>query len=124
MLLFGSMTLMMGAMEDGMTGGLEDQKWDAMVNVPFGGEGAVIEWAEENGAEHETMLVFPGNAQGDSRTFLAYGLDRVSTENNAMIRLNLKDGSLPVASASPTQVLVDEGTMVFLDWEVGDTQTI
>ena len=124
MLLFGSMTLMMGSMEDIMTGSLEDQKWDAMVNVPFGGEGGVIEWAEENGAEHETMLVFPGNALGDSRTFLAYGLDRVSTENDAMIRLNLKEGTLPVASAATTQVLVDEGTMVFLDWEVGDTQRI
>ena len=124
MLLFGSMMLMMGSMEDIMTGSLEDQKWDAMVNVPFGGEGNVIEWAEENNAEHETMLVFPGNAQGDSRMFLAYGLDRVSTENDAMIRLNLKEGSLPVASATTTQVLVDEGTMVFLDWEVGDTQTI
>ena len=66
MLLFGSMTLMMGSMDE-LFIGVEDQNWDAQVNVPPGGENAVIEWAENSGAPHESMLVFPGNAEGDSR---------------------------------------------------------
>jgi putative ABC transport system permease protein len=123
MLIFGTMSLMMGSMGD-LMGAIEDQNWDAQVNVPFGGEDAVIEWAEENGADHESMLVFPGNAEGDTRQFLAYGLDVISTGDDAMSPLNLKEGSLPVAGAPTTQVLVDEGTMMFLEWEVGQTQTV
>ena len=122
MLIFGTMSLMMDSM--GEVFGVDGQNWDAQVNVPFGGEDAVIGWAEENGAIHESMLVFPGNAEGDTRQFLAYGLDVISTGDDAMLPLNLLEGSLPVAGATTTQVLVDEGTMMFLEWEVGQTQTV
>jgi putative ABC transport system permease protein len=122
MLIFGTMSLMMDSM--GEVFGVDGQNWDAQVNVPFGGEDAVIGWAEENGVDHESMLVFPGNAEGDTRQFLAYGLDVISTGDDAMLPLNLLEGSLPVAGATITQVLVDEGTMMFLEWEVGQTQTV
>jgi len=122
MLIFGTMSLIMDSM--GEVFGVDGQNWDAQVNVPFGGEDAVIGWAEENGAIHESMLVFPGNAEGDTRQFLAYGLDVISTGDDAMLPLNLLEGSLPVAGATPTQVLVDEGTLMFLEWEVGQTQTV
>ena len=122
MLIFGTMSLMMDSM--GEVFGVDGQNWDAQVNVPFGGEDAVIEWAEENGASHESMLVFPGNAEGDTRQFLAYGLDVISTGDDAMLPLNLLEGALPVAGVTTTQVLVDEGTMMFLEWEVGQTQTV
>ncbi len=122
MLIFGTMSLMMDSM--GEVFGVDGQNWDAQVNVPFGGEDAVIGWAEENGAGHESMLVFPGNAEGDTRQFLAYGLDVISTGDDAMLPLNLKEGSLPASGATITQVLVDEGTMIFLEWEVGQTQTV
>ena len=122
MLIFGTMSLMMDSM--GEVFGVDGQNWDAQVNVPFGGEDAVIGWAEENGAGHESMLVFPGNAEGDTRQFLAYGLDVISTGDDAMLPLNLLEGALPVAGVTTTQVLVDEGTMMFLEWEVGQTQTV
>ena len=122
MLIFGTMSLMMDSM--GEVFGVDGQNWDAQVNVPFGGEDAVIGWAEENGAIHESMLVFPGNAEGDTRQFLAYGLDVISTGDDAMLPLNLLEGSLPVAGATTIQVLVDEGTLMFLEWEVGQTQTV
>ena len=122
MLIFGTMSLIMDSM--GEVFGVDGQNWDAQVNVPFGGEDAVIGWAEENGASHESMLVFPGNAEGDTRQFLAYGLDVISTGDDAMLPLNLLEGSLPVAGATTIQVLVDEGTLMFLEWEVGQTQTV
>jgi len=122
MLIFGTMSLMMDSM--GEVFGVDGQNWDAQVNVPFGGEDAVIGWAEENGASHESMLVFPGNAEGDTRQFLAYGLDVISTGDDAMLPLNLLEGSLPVAGATTIQVLIDEGTLMFLEWEVGQTQTV
>ena len=125
MLIFGSMILMMATMEDSVLGGLEDnQNWDARVNVPFGGEADVIDWAEERGADHESMLLFPGNPVNDSRYFLASGLDTLSTENDAMMGLNLKDGSIPEAGSATTQVLIDEGLRFFLGWDVGQTQTV
>jgi len=122
MLIFGTMSLIMDSM--GEVFGVDGQNWDAQVNVPFGGEDAVIGWAEENGVSHESMLVFPGNAEGDTRQFLAYGLDVISTGDDAMLPLNLLEGSLPVAGATTIQVLIDEGTLMFLEWEVGQTQTV
>ena len=70
------------------------------------------------------MLVFPGNAEGDTRQFLAYGLDIISTADDAMIPIELVDGILPEPGAEIPEVLVDEGTMLFLEWEVGQIQTI
>jgi putative ABC transport system permease protein len=125
MLIFGSMALMMGTMEDAVVGNVRDnQNWDAQVVVPFGGEVAVNEWADERGASHESMLVFPANSEGDTRYLLTYGLDTVSTNENSMIVLDLKEGALPVANSEVTQVLVDEGLQHFLDWQIGQTQTI
>jgi putative ABC transport system permease protein len=125
MLIFGSMTLMMGTMEDAVVGNVENnQNWDAQVVVPLGGEVAVNEWADERGASHELLLVFPANPEGDNRYLLTNGLDTVSTNDNSMIVLDLKDGDLPVANSEVTQVLVDEGLQHFLDWQIGQTQTI
>ncbi len=122
MLIFGTMSMMMDSMGNLVSGA--NQNWDAQVNVPFGGEGEVIEWAEENGADFETMLVFPGNAEGDTRQFLAYGLDVISTGDDAMVPINLVEGQLPSSGADTPNVLVDEGTMLFLEWEVGQKQNV
>ena len=116
------MSMMMDSMEDLVSGA--DQNWDAQVNVPFGGEAAVIEWAEGNDADYEAMLVFPGNAEGDTRQFLAYGLDVISTADDAMIPIELVEGKLPALGAGTPEVIVDEGTMLFLEWEIGQTQTV
>ena len=125
MLIFGSMTLMMGTMEDAIVGNVEEnQNWDAEVVVPIGGEAAVSEWADERGANYEWKLAFPANPEGDTRYILANGLDSISTNDNSMIVLNLKEGSLPVPNSEITQVLVDEGLQYFLDWQIGQTQTI
>ena len=122
MLIFGTMSMMMDSMENLVSGA--DQNWDAQVNVPFGGEAAVIEWAEGNDADYEAMLVFPGNAEGDTRQFLAYGLDVISTADDAMIPIELVEGKLPALGAGTPEVIVDEGTMLFLEWEIGQTQTV
>ena len=125
MLIFGSMTLMMATMEDAVVGNVENnQNWDAQVDLPFGGEAAVNEWADERGAPHESMLVFPANPEGDMRYLLTYGLDTVSTNENSMIVIDLKEGTLPASNSEVTQVLVDEGLQHFLDWQIGQTQTI
>ena len=125
MLIFGSMTLMMDTMEDAIVGNVEDnQNWDAEVAVPFGGEVEISEWAEERGANYEWKLAFPANPEGDTRYLVANGLDTISTSHDSMVVLEIKEGSLPSANSDVTQVLIDEGLQYFLDWQIGQTQTI
>ncbi|MBH33437.1 MAG: hypothetical protein CMB75_03450 [Euryarchaeota archaeon] len=125
MLIFGSMTLMMGTMEDAIVGNVEEnQNWDAEVVIPFGGEGDVGQWAGEKGANYELKLSFPANPKGDTRYLSVTGLDSISTNENSMIVLDLKEGSLPAANSEIIQVLVDEGLQHFLNWQVGQTQII
>jgi len=122
MLIFGTMTMMMDSMDDIF--GNDGINWDAQVNVLPGGEGPVIEWANEAGADYEQLLVFPGSAEGDGRIFSAYGLDEFSTSRESMITLEILEGSIPEKDRDIPQVLVDEGTMKFLGWEVGETHTL
>ena len=125
MLLFGSMLLMMGSMEEIF--GNERETWDAQVHAPVDGEDQIIQWAEDNGASHELLLQYPANpAVGDSRKLLANGLDQFTSidSQTGMIHVALKDGSFPVASSPVTEVLIDEGTSEFLELKVGDRQTI
>ena len=122
MLIFGTMTMMMDSMDDIF--GNDGINWDAQVNVLPGGEGPVIEWANEAGADYEQLLVFPGSAEGDGRIFSAYGLDEFSTSRESMITLEILEGTIPEKGRDIPQVLVDEGTMKFLGWEVGETHTL
>ena len=123
MVLFGTMFMMMGSMED-IFGANND--YDAQVYVPIDGEGDVINWAQDKGVNYELVLQYPGTPEGDNRQFLIYGLDKIETKESqlSMMGVNLKDGDLPIINSSITQVLIDEGTSKFLDWEVGDQEII
>ena len=127
MLLFGSMFFMMGSMEDMMVGSIEEkQNWDVMTYVYPGGENAVIDWAENNSVQYEPMLTFPIGLQNDTRELMGYGLEKISTVDNGetMIVVELKDGTLPQNGATPPQILIDEGTSKFLEWNVGEKRTV
>ncbi|MDP7312351.1 MAG: FtsX-like permease family protein [Candidatus Thalassarchaeaceae archaeon] len=127
MLIFGSMFFMMGSMEDMMMGGIkENQNWDVMTYVYPGGEDAVIEWADNHSVEYETMLTFPIGLQNDTRELTGYGLDEISTvdDGEAMMVIELKEGTLPQNGTTPPQVLIDEGTSVFLEWNVGEKRIV
>ena len=125
MLLFGSTTLMMSTMEEMTVGSVEDdQNWDIQANVLFGGEDGVIQWADDKGGYHERIITFPANAVNDSRVILAYGMDVISTENGALVELDLKEGKLPDEGRETYQILIDEGLTHFLGWDTGETRTI
>jgi len=127
MLIFGSMLLMMGSIEDLF--GTNRDNWDAKVNAPEGGEDEIIQWAQNNGASYELLLQYPGSPANDSRQFMVIGLDQFSSTEDppsqtGMIRVNLKHGEFPVANEPLTQILIDEGTSEFLGWKVGDQRTV
>lgn len=126
MLILGSMLFMMDSMEDLMVENVqENANWDTQVIVFPGTEGNVVEWAEDNSLDHELLLMFPANLVDDSRQLTAYGFDEFATSGDeAMQILNLAEGRLPNAAAPIPEVLIDNGIQHFLDWQVGDTQTI
>ena len=127
MLLFGAMLFMMSSMEDSLLGGIEEkQSWDIQASAPIDGEASVIDWVEQNSGTYELMINFPIGLEDDSRELLSYGLDSFSTvdEKSSMISVEMLDGGMPVAGSNPTQVLIDEGTSEFLNWDTGDEVTI
>ena len=125
MLLFGSMIIMMDSFGEIFLGGLEKrQSWDAQA-FTMGNEDAIVEWAEENDAEHELMIIFPGTPEGDNRQLTSYGLENVATEaGESMYLVHLLEGDLPSADQAIPEVLIDEGLNHFLDWEIGETHSL
>ena len=127
MLLFGAMLFMMSSMEDSLLGSVKDkQSWDIQASAPENGEDAVIDWVEENDGEYELLINFPIGLVDDNRELISYGLDDFSTieDKSSMISVELLEGSLPSEASNPPQILIDEGTSVFLGWENGDKVTI
>ncbi len=123
MVLFGTMVMTMGSMDE-IFGANND--YDAQVYIPLDGEGDVVNWAQDNGVNYELVLQYPGTPEGDSRQFLIYGLDKIETKESqlSMMGVNLKEGELPIINSTTIQVLIDEGTSKFLDWQTGDQEII
>jgi len=123
MLLFGSMLFMLESMEDSFIGGIKDrQSWEVQASNSPGGEDAIVEWVEENGGQYELLINFPIGLEDDNRELTAFGLDNMSTvsDGESMIMVDLMEGEIPVRDGAMVQVLIDEGTSVFLEWETGD----
>jgi putative ABC transport system permease protein len=125
MLIFGTMIIMQDSFGEIFLGGLEDrQSWDAQA-FTMGNEDSIVEWADENGAEHELMIIFPGSPEGENRQLTAYGIENVATETGeSMYLVYLSDGDLPAPNQVVPEVLIDEGLNHFLGWEIGETHSL
>ena len=126
LMLFGSIQLMSAGIQDTMIGGIEeDQSWDAQVYVMNGGEEDVLIWAENYSASTELIIEMPlgivEDSDGVERIFTMVGLD---SYEEGMRSVNLIDGSYPKSGQSTAEVMMDEGAMVFLDWDLGEKHTV
>ncbi|MEJ6715808.1 MAG: FtsX-like permease family protein [Euryarchaeota archaeon] len=126
LMLFGSIQMMSAGFEETMVGGLEnDQSWDAQVYIMPDGEQPVFDWAENNSANHEMIIETPlgsvADGDGIERTFTLVGLDSFQS---GMRTVSLLDGTAPSSNMTITQVMMEEGSMRFLGWNVGEQQTI
>ena len=126
LMLFGSIQMMSAGLQDTMVGGLEnDQTWDAQVYIMPDAEGPVVDWAENYSATFEMLIEMPlgsvEDSEGIERVFTLVGLDSFET---GMRSVSILDGDAPTSSAGLTQVMMDEGSMTFLGWTVGDRQTV
>ena len=126
LMLFGSVQMMSAGIEETIVGGLEEQQsWDAQVYIGEGGETGIIEWAEERGATYESLIEMPlgsvEDADGLDRSFTLVGLN---SYDSGMRNVRIIEGQQPQPVSGPSQVMVDEGAMVFLGWNVGENHII
>ena len=126
LMLFGSVQMMSAGIEETIVGGLEEQQsWDAQVYIGEGGEVGIIDWAEERGATYESLIEMPlgsvEDADGLARSFTLVGLN---SYERGMRRLCIIEGQQPQPASGPSQVMVDEGAMAFLGWNVGENHII
>jgi len=126
LMLFGSVQMMSAGLEETIVGGLEEQQsWDAQVYISHGGEDDVIAWAEERGATHELLIEMPlgtvEDAEGLERSFTLVGFDSFEA---GMRNVNIIEGEQPQPAGPVSQVMVDEGAMVFLGWSVGERHVV
>jgi putative ABC transport system permease protein len=126
LMLFGSVQMMSAGLQDTIVGGLEEQQsWDAQVYLGEGGEASIIEWADQRGAAYESIIEMPlgavDDADGLERVFTLVGFDAYE---NGMRNVNVIEGERPQSSSGPSEVMMDEGSMVFLGWSVGEQHTV
>ncbi len=126
LMLFGSIQMMSAGLQDTMIGALEDdQTWDAQVYIMPDGEQPIVDWAETNGANYEMLIEMPLGSVADAdeieRTFTLVGLDSFET---GMRSVSLLEGNAPTGNTTVPQVMMDEGSMTFLGWSIGEEQTV
>ena len=126
LMLFGSIQMMSVGLQDTMIGALEDdQTWDAQVYIMPDGEQPVVDWAENNAVNYEMLIEMPlgsvADAEGIERTFTLVGLDSFET---GMRAVSLLEGNTPAANTTIPQVMMDEGSMTFLGWSIGERQKV
>ena len=126
LMLFGSIQMMSAGLQDTMVGGLEDdQTWDAQVYIMPEAESPVVDWANNNSASYEMIIEMPlgsvEDGDGIDRVFTLVGLDSF---DEGMRSVSVLEGNTPAANAAIIQVMMDEGSMNFLDWEVGEQHTV
>ncbi|MEC7503875.1 MAG: FtsX-like permease family protein [Candidatus Thermoplasmatota archaeon] len=126
LMLFGSVQMMSAGIEETIVGGLEEQQtWDAQVYIGEGGEAGIIDWAEERGATYESLIEMPlgsvEDTDGLDRSFTLVGLN---SYESGMRSVRIIEGQQPQPASGPSQVMVDEGAMVFLGWNVGENHII
>ena len=126
LMLFGSIQMMSAGLQDTMVSALEDdQTWDAQVYIMPDGEQPILDWAENNAANYEMLIEMPLGSVADAdeieRTFTLVGLDSFET---GMRSVSLLEGNVPAENTTVPQVMMDEGSMTFLGWSIGEQQTV
>lgn len=126
LMLFGSVQMMSVGLQDTFVGGLEnEQTWDVQVYIMPDSENPVVEWAENYSVSYEMIIETPLGSVSDSndveRMFTLVGLDSFT---QGMRSVPIIDGKFPNADSAVPQVMMDEGSMIFLNWNVGDIRNV
>ena len=128
LMLAGSIQMMTVGLTDSIVGGLEEgQTWDVQVYTLPGGEEAIIDWAEDRGAIHETIIELPlgtiEDSSGMDRGFSLIALKGYE-QGDSMRSVEIIAGEPPSEDSTTTQVMMDEGSLEMAGWAIGETRTI
>jgi len=128
LMLAGSIQMMTVGLTDSIVGGLEEgQTWDVQVYTLPGGEEAIIDWAEDRGAIHETIIELPlgtiEDSSGMDRGFSLIALKGYE-QGDSMRGVEIIAGEPPSEDSTTTQVMMDEGSLEMAGWAIGETRTI
>ena len=88
-------------------------------------EGPVFDWANNNSASYEMIIEMPlgsvADGDGIERVFTLVGLDSF---DEGMRSVSVLEGNAPAVNTAIMQVMMDEGSMNFLEWKVGEQHTV
>ena len=100
------------------------ENWEYQVAAFPSGLENITTWAEDNTTAFELTLVAQATISGTTKGIDLKGNDVLSEGDDALHRLNLLEGSLPVAGQTPIQGILDEGSSELEDYSIGDLITI
>ncbi|MBT6972718.1 MAG: FtsX-like permease family protein [Euryarchaeota archaeon] len=126
LILTGSTMLMMASMEVTFKDANSAQnKWDSEISYLPWNKDSISAWIDSTEIEESQFVArYFANASGDERPFMILAMGDISTSKDALRTTDLVSGELPIAGANPTQVLIDEGMALHLNWKIGEKQEV
>ena len=100
------------------------ENWEYQIAAYPSGLENITAWAEENTTAFELTLVAQASITGTTKAIDLKGNDVLSEQDDALHRLNLLDGNLPLVGQSPVEGILDEGSAALEGYSVGDTISI
>ena len=121
MVILGGNMMFVSGITESFTEATDDQEnWEYQITAFSSGLENITMWAEDNTTAFELTLVAQATLSGTTKAIDIKGNDVLSEQDEAMHRLNLLEGELPVAGQSPVQGILDEGSAALEGYTVGD----
>ena len=100
------------------------ENWEYQIAAYPSGLENITTWAEDNTSAFELTLVAQATISGTSKAIDLKGNDVLSEQDDALHRLNLLEGKLPIEGQSPAEGILDEGSAELEGYKIGDTISI
>ena len=100
------------------------ENWEYQIAAYPSGLENITTWAEGNTSAFELTLVAQATISGTSKAIDLKGNDVLSEQDDALHRLNLLKGKLPIEGQSPAEGILDEGSADLEGYKIGDTISI
>jgi len=100
------------------------ENWEYQIAAYPSGLENITTWAQDNTSAFELTLVAQATISGTSKAIDLKGNDVLSEQDDALHRLNLLKGKLPIEGQSPAEGILDEGSADLEGYKIGDTISI
>ena len=100
------------------------ENWEYQIAAYPSGLENITTWAEDNTSAFELTVVAQASISGTSKAIDLKGNDVLSEKDDALHRLNLLNGRLPIEGQLPAEGILDEGSADLEGYKIGDTISI